>query len=164
MSGINYELINTEEQIKELYNLANIVWHEYFPCIIGKEQIDYMVEMFFSPKAVAKSIEEGYLFYFVNLNDRIGFISVHPEEERLFLSKLYLTNENRGKGYASHMMNFVKDLAKEKGLSKIYLTVNKHNTHTIDVYKHKGFVTVESAQFDIGNGYIMDDYVMELTL
>lgn len=158
---ITYEKIITEEQIKELYSLADVVWHEYFPCIITKEQIDYMVEMFFKPETVMKNIEEGYEFYFVNMDKRIGFISVHPEEDRLFLSKLYLTLENRGKGYASKMLDFVKSLARDKGLSGVYLTVNKKNNHTINVYKHHNFQVIESAQFDIGKGYIMDDFVME---
>ena len=161
---ITYELIQNEQQIQELYSLADRVWHEYFPCILEKEQIDYMVEMFFAPKAIAENIKQGYEFYFVNANDKIGFISVHPEKDRLFLSKLYLTKENRGKGYASKMMNCVKNLAKEKDVAKVYLTVNKYNTHTIDVYKHHNFVVTESAQFDIGKGYIMDDFVMECEL
>ena len=82
----------------------------------------------------------------------------------MFLSKRYLAKEHRGKGYASRMMEFVKEQTVKKGLSKIYLTVNKYNTHTIDVYKHHSFKVIKSAEFHIGKGYIMDDYVMELCL
>lgn len=165
MANLEYIKVTTEKDIADLYYLADMVWHEYFPCILQEEQIDYMVEMFFSEKAISKSISEGYMFFFVKKKgENIGFISVHPEKERLFLSKLYLTKEERGKGYASLMLNFVKELGKEKGLSAVYLTVNKNNTHTIEVYKHHNFAVISSEQFDIGNGYIMDDYVMECAL
>lgn len=165
MDILNYQEVETQEEIKELYTFANKIWHEYFPCILEKEQIDYMVEMFFSPNVVEKSIKDGYEFYFAKSKDEtIGFIAIHPEKDKLFLSKLYLSLENRGKGYASHMLNFVKNRGKELNLNTIYLTVNKYNSHTIDVYKHHGFKTIRSEETDIGRGYIMDDYVMELNL
>ena len=132
---LNYKLVKTDDEIHSFYLLADKVWHEYFPCILEKEQIDYMVEMFFSKDAMDKQIESGYEFYFVQKdNGNIGFIVIHSEEEKLFLSKLYLTLENRGKGYASRMMNFVIDRAKNLNKKSVYLTVNKYNTHTIDVY------------------------------
>ena len=162
---LTYKLVESDDEITAFYNLADKVWHEYFPCILEKEQIDYMVEMFFSKSAMDKQINDGYEFYFVQMNkENIGFVVIHPEEEKLFLSKLYLTIENRGNGYASDMMNFVIDRAKSLNKKSVYLTVNKHNTHTIDVYNHCGYKTISSEQTDIGNGYIMDDYVMELTL
>ncbi len=160
-----YKLVKNNDEIHSFYLLADKVWHEYFPCILEKEQIDYMVEMFFSKDAMDKQINSSYEFYFVQKdNENIGFIVVHPEEEKLFLSKLYLTLENRGKGYASKMMNFVIARAKELKKKSVYLTVNKYNKHTIDVYNHCGYKTIRSEQTDIGKGYIMDDYVMELTL
>lgn len=163
--NLKYNPIKSDEDIKNLYVLADMVWHEYFPCILEKEQIDYMVEMFFSEQAIKDSINQGYEYYFVTLNnDKIGFISIHPEEDKLFLSKLYLTKDNRGKGFSSQMMKFVKSRAKDNNLNKVYLTVNKYNTHTIEVYKHMGFTVHHSDQFDIGKGYIMDDYVMECIL
>ena len=44
------------------------------------------------------------------------------------------------------------------------LTVNKGNTDSIAVYLKSGFVVREEAVFDIGSGYVMDDYVMEKRL
>ncbi|MGN0460362.1 MAG: GNAT family N-acetyltransferase [Ruminococcus sp.] len=162
---LTYELVKSGEDINTFGDLADHIWHEYFPCILVEEQIDYMVDMFFSYRAITDSINDGYEFYFVKSGDKnIGFIAIHPEEEKMFLSKLYLAKEFRGNGYASRMMDFVKEQTFKKGLSKIYLTVNKYNTHTIQVYKHHGFQVIRSAEFNIGKGYIMDDYVMELSL
>ena len=62
---LNYKLVKTDDEIHSFYHLADKVWHEYFPCILEKEQIDYMVEMFFSKDAMDKQIKSGYEFYFV---------------------------------------------------------------------------------------------------
>ena len=59
------------------------------------------------------------------------------------------------------MLQFIEQIARELGLSSIYLTVNKNNEHSIAVYKKKGFLTVKDQVADIGNGFVMDDYIME---
>ena len=59
-------------------------------------------------------------------------------------------------------MEFLKDYCHKHGLTKIWLTCNKYNSHTLDVYHHLGFSNVRSQVADIGNGYVMDDYILEL--
>ena len=49
-------------------------------------------------------------------------------------------------------------------MKAIYLTCNKHNEHSLAVYRKKGFKVIDEAETDIGQGFIMDDYIMELTL
>ena len=46
----------------------------------------------------------------------------------------------------------------------IYLTCNKYNQNSLDIYKAKGFAEVDSVKTDIGNGFIMDDYILQLDL
>ena len=45
------------------------------------------------------------------------------------------------------------------GKKQVYLTVNKHNDHAIAVYKKTGFKVIDEVVTDIGNGYVMDDYI-----
>lgn len=90
-----------------------------------------------------------------------GYLSVKEEDGKLFLSKFYVSKENRGKGYASQAMSFLERLCRERGLSHIWLTVNRHNESSIGVYRKKGFQVIREQVADIGNGYVMDDYVME---
>jgi len=42
------------------------------------------------------------------------------------------------------------------------LNVNKDNQKAIDFYRSQGFVEVYKEVIDIGNGFVMDDVVMEL--
>ena len=55
-------------------------------------------------------------------------------------------------------------LERSQGLHSVYLTVNKYNTGSIEVYRHLGFEIADSAVTDIGNGYVMDDYIMQREL
>ncbi len=160
--------VETDEQLKTLAEKANIVWHEFFPCILTGGQIDYMVEKFQSYNAMKNQMEnDGYEYYFITADDKIlGYTGIkkETENEKLFLSKLYLLKENRGKGYASEAFKFLINYCMGNGLKSIYLTVNKQNEHTIAVYKKKGFEVIDTQVADIGCGYVIDDYIMELKL
>lgn len=161
------KVCQSEAQLKELAEKAEKIWNEYFISIITKEQIDYMVEKFQSYEAIKQAIEEEQYTYFLAYEQGklIGYCGVRPcKDQRLFLSKLYLDKENRGKGYASVLLNQAIDFAKEQKLAAIYLTCNKYNTHSLQVYEKKGFYQTDAVQTDIGNGFIMDDYILQLDL
>ncbi len=163
--GLRFIPVETEKQITQLAAIADKVWHEYFPCIITDEQIDYMVDKFQSKRAVTGQIAEGYEYFFLELNGiYIGYTGVHPESKKLFLSKLYVLKSYRGKGYSTRAFEFLTGLCDAYSLESIYLTVNRRNNHSIDVYKHWGFDIVREEVTDIGQGYVMDDYIMEYVL
>ena len=86
---------------------------------------------------------------------------VEPETNRFFISKVYLRAEERGKGFASRVIAFYERLCLERGLDAMYLTVNKQNDLGIRAYLGKGFETIDAVETDIGNGFVMDDYIME---
>lgn len=161
--------IQTEQQIKSLAKIADIVWHETYDPLMETAQVDYMVEQFQSEQAVKKQMETGGYRYFMVRGDKkdIGFTGVVPHyvrEDELFLSKAYVLREARGCGVFRRIMEQVTGLARELGLSGIWLTVNRQNRHAQEVYRHYGFEIAEEKCSDIGNGYVMDDYVMRLTL
>jgi len=155
--------VETEEEVSLLAQLASGIWHEYFVSIISNEQIEYMVEKFQSFHAINDQIKhQGYEYYFMNVNgNNIGYLGMKEEEGKLFLSKFYIQKEHRGKGYASQAMEFLVELCKDRGLGMIWLTVNRYNDTTIAVYEKKGFRTVRTQVADIGNGFVMDDNIME---
>lgn len=151
-------------ELREIAALADIIWHECYGELLGQGQVDYMVEKFQSVDAMTEQIEKhGYTYFSVRENGELcGYIGTKPEsDDRLFLSKLYLRNDKRGRGIASAMLNYVFEEARKIGKKRVYLTVNKHNSHAIDVYKKTGFVVADTAVTDIGSGYVMDDYIME---
>lgn len=154
-------------ELREVTELADKIWHECFTNIISIGQIDYMIEKFQSLDAMTDQIEnQGYTYFAVRDDDSLcGYIGVKPEsDERFFLSKLYLHKSRRGRGIASLMLQRVFDEARKSGKKRVYLTVNKHNNHAIDVYKKTGFIISDVVLTDIGDGYVMDDFIMEYQL
>lgn len=151
-------------ELREIAVVADEIWHECYGKLLGQGQVDYMVEKFQSLDAMTEQIEnQGYSYFSVRDNGELcGYIGIKPEsDDRLFLSKFYLHKDKRGRGIATAMMNYIFDEARKIGKKRVYLTVNKHNDHAIEVYKKIGFVTVDTAVTDIGGGYVMDDYIME---
>jgi len=156
------EKVSSENQIVIIENLAHEIWNEHFIPIIGKAQVDYMLEKFQSKKVITKQIENGFLYYLIkNNNEAIGYIGVISEDRQLFLSKLYIVLAERGKGYGRKAIEFLEELAIEKNVNKISLTVNRNNLATINMYKKLGFENRGSMVKDIGSGFVMDDYKME---
>ena len=159
--------VESDEDRTRLAALADEIWHEYWPALIGADQTDYMVERFQSLAAIERNLNEhGYEYWLLRAEDDgrvVGYTGgrVEPETNRYFISKVYLLAEERGRGFASRTIDFYARLCRERGLRAMYLTVNKHNDLGVRAYLGKGFETIDAVETDIGEGYIMDDYIME---
>lgn len=141
------------------------VFVDYYNDLIGNKQATYMADLFLSKQAIEKLMDLGAIFKMVIDNEEIvGFTEYIKEDNKVFLSKLYVRKDRRHTGIGKMMLDDCIEYTKANNLHTIYLTVNKGNTHSIDVYDHIGFVRVDSVVNDIGNGYVMDDYIMELTI
>ena len=163
MGTFRMEQAVTDVALDKIAALANEIWHEHFVPIIGLEQVNYMVGKFQCYPALKDQVKDGYEYYRIFCDDAFaGYAGIHPEEDALFLSKLYLHKDFRGQHLATQAVEFLKNYCREKGLKKIWLTCNKHNSHTLDVYHHLGFHDVRSEVTDIGNGFVMDDYILEM--
>lgn len=156
----------TEEEFKTVAQVAREVWTEHYEPIIGLAQVEYMLDKFQSPEAIATGVAFNRYHYYLAWENGapVGYLALQDEAEQLFLSKIYVKKEARGKGVAHAFVDLAVDYAKKKGYPSIYLTVNKHNTGSIAAYEKMGFVKTRSQVSDIGNGFVMDDFVMTLTL
>lgn len=150
---------------KELALLAERLWHSAYDGLLGKTQVDYMVDLLQSAPALCEQIAHGYTYYFIRSGGQtIGFCGVQRQGAKLFLSKLYLSDEFRGRGVGQLALGKVAALARDRGAKSVYLTVNKGNLRAVRAYEKFGFVRTEEQVTDIGNGFVMDDFVYEFTL
>ena len=161
---MSMKLVLVDQNLIELTsNFAQEVFIDYYSNLIGKGQSVYMAELFLSKKAITDLIQNGAIFKLVmNENEPVGFFEYIEEENKVFLSKLYVKKEYRKKGISKMMLEDCINFTKTNNKNSIYLTVNKGNTNSIDVYKHYGFKQIDAVVNDIGSGYVMDDYIMEL--
>ena len=62
------------------------------------------------------------------------------------------------------MLAHVLQQAVELGGTEVWLQVNKRNTSAVAAYLKAGFHIAQEAMFDIGHGFVMDDYLMARAL
>lgn len=154
-----------ESDIRPICSAADIVWHERYSSILVPQQITYMLDKFQSPHAVRGQMVDGYIYDLLMAGEEIGGYSAYKlYPDHVYLSKLYILAPHRKKGLSRKMLENVVKLARESGVDKIRLNVNKYNSDSIAAYKALGFKVVADEVNDIGHGYVMDDYVMEAQL
>ncbi len=159
MTKIN--IANTESDYKSISELATTIWKEHYTDIIGSRQVDYMLKKYQTVEAIKDQIEEGALYYLITHQGyTVGYLSFYKKTDCLFLNKIYILREWRGKGIGKKTMHYLETTAEYLGYSCISLTVNKNNKTAIKAYEKIGFKQVRDIVIDIGNDFVMDDYIM----
>jgi GNAT superfamily N-acetyltransferase len=157
-----------EEDIPDLVRLARDIWYAHYPSIITVEQIEYMLDQRYRPEIIRSQLATNTAWWDKLLLDgaMVAFTSYELGEHAnaMKLDKLYVRYDLRGRGYGSMLMQHVEERARALGRVRLYLQVNKNNASAIDAYLRNGFAVTEAARFDIGRGFIMDDYVMSKAL
>lgn len=160
---ITFPSITDEQQIAAVSQLADEIWREHYAAILSAGQIDYMLATLQSPAAIAQQISHGYQYYFI-AQDAVpaGYLALRMDEDSAFLSKLYVRGEFRRRGLARAAVALAASLAAAQNKPEIRLSVNRHNAGSIAAYRALGFTVRRQEVSDIGDGYVMDDYVMAL--
>ena len=156
-----------DDDIAAVAELADEIWHEHFVSIIGEPQVDYMLEKFQSPSAIAAQLESGYEYYIASADGQsAGYTGLIPDpaNRRMMISKLYVRLDARGTGLGSGLLEFAGEECRKRGIDTIWLTVNRFNHQPVDWYRRKGFSVVDEVKKDIGAGFFMDDFIMEKKL
>ncbi len=150
----------TSTDCKTISQLAEIIWKKHYPDIISMEQIEYMLQLMYSEEALKKQMSEGQQFFLLNANETpVGYISFTDRGNgEYFLHKFYLDHEKQGKGLGTYFFHEMIGLLGNP--KSIRLTVNRQNFKSINFYFKNGFIIEKVADFDIGNGFVMNDFVM----
>lgn len=165
-SSRQFRPVASSAEIDKVVSLAKIIWTEHYAPLIGQEQVAFMLANFHSKQAIEAEIEdEGFNFFLLeNGGKDVGYLSFSLRESALFLSKLYVLSSERGQGNGKSALEFLCDQAKQSNRQKISLTVAKKNSGSIAAYEKIGFWKTGEKKSDIGEGYFMDDFTMELEI
>ena len=157
----------TATDISTIQNLAKESWNSAYANILEQEQIDYMLYLMYSESTLKTHFENPNYQYYLIQEDEVflGFIGFefHNELETTKLHRIYFLKEAQGKGLGKKALEFIKTETQKSGDKRLTLTVNKNN-NAKNFYESQGFKVYDEAIFDIGNGYVMDDYLMEFTI
>jgi GNAT superfamily N-acetyltransferase len=156
----------TSAELPIIQKLASTIWNIVYPSIISREQIDYMLDMMYSDSALAKQTSLQHQFLLIKENGQpLGFASYSPKDAgnaSVFrLHKLYVLPDQHGKGLGKQLLAYIKNEITPLGAQVLELNVNKKNP-AVGFYQKMGFKVEREMILDIGNGYVMDDYVMSL--
>ncbi len=164
----------TEADVTELGALARRIWNAHYIHLISQSQIDYMLEKGYSPESLTRQLASGHQFLLALVNEAmVGFVSVGPlrdignpilrgdnaDAHSYFLHKFYIAEEHRGTGMGKALL--AELLHRLPNLRKLRLQVARKNVNSWNFYLTQGFTIEQEADFDIGNGFVMADYVME---
>jgi ribosomal protein S18 acetylase RimI-like enzyme len=156
-----------EEDMSIISNLAELIWPQTYSEYISEEQLRYMLDLMYNKGELLSQLQQGYTFLIAEdgIKD-VGFACsslVDAETQTYKLHKLYVLPETHGKGVGKILINEVKNLAERNGGKFLQLNVNRNNKAK-DFYLKGGFKIKETVDVNIGNGFFMNDYVMELPI
>ena len=147
------------KRFDELFDLAREIWDLHYVPIIGQEQVDYMLNKMYSPSGLNQQVGEGQSFYFIEQsNTIIGFLGLSLKQGG-FIHKFYIHPNEQGRGLGKAVFNLIIDELNHP--KTIQLTVNRQNFKSINFYFKCGFKIKSVEDFDIGNDYFMNDFVMK---
>lgn len=156
------------KDILKIQKIAYLTWPATYGKILSKEQLDYMLDMIYSEEALRIEFEKNeQLFYLISKDyTTLGFTAVEHHYKGAAVTrihKIYLLPETQGKGIGKKVIEKIRKLAMQNQSTSLSLNVNRNNS-ALDFYKKLGFEITEEVNIAIGNGYLMEDYVMEKRL
>lgn len=153
----------SENDISQIQAVAATTWPVAYGKILSAAQIEYMLDLFYSAAALKKSMESQNYIFAINDGKIVGFCGIEHNfnsTSTTRIHKLYILPETQGLNVGRKFIEYITEIALEQSSNKLSLNVNKYNS-AFHFYKKLGFTTVKEEIIDIGNDYIMDDFVME---
>ena len=153
------------EDITFIRDIAAKTWPVAYGTILSKEQLNYMLEMIYSHQALEMQLKDHHYFFLALLNYKpVGFCSFSKIEGNIFkLHKLYVLPAYQKKGLGDSLLKIAETTAKSMDGTHLQLNVNRNN-NAQNFYRKKGFGIIREEDIDIGNGYFMNDFIMEKPL
>ena len=155
----------TKDDITTIHNLAHKIWPSAYREILSAPQLAYMLELIYSESSLNKQFETGHIFLMAEENKKpLAFASYSMLKPGIYkLQKLYALPQAQGKGIGKMLINRIFGEIQLEGATSLLLNVNRNNKAR-HVYEHLGFTVIGEEDIDIGEGYFMNDYIMEKKL
>ncbi len=156
----------TIADIPLIRDLATQIWPQTYTPIIGVEQVAYMLALFYSPEQLKAQIKDHHTFLICYDNSLpVAFASyAEAEPGKYKLHKLYILPDQQGKGIGKFLVQHIVADLKSHGARSLYLNVNRYNSSAKAFYEKVGFKQLKDEDIHIGEGYYMNDHVLEMDI
>lgn len=156
------------DQVEALGALARHIWQMHYPGIISQAQIDYMLHQRYRAASILQQLGRPGSWWDVAQNAAgiIGFAHyfLDTDAQRIKLDKLYVHPAWQRRGVGAALLGRVEAEARRQGRTTLTLRTNRHNRIALAAYQKYGFIVTAQVVTEIGEGFVMDDYVLEKTL
>lgn len=154
----------TPEDAATIIAVAEKSWDATYRNILSAEQYDYMLGKFYALPVIRQTIESReQVFLLYQAGGRVtGFVSYqldYPAAGYCKIHKLYVLPEAHGTGTGRKLVEAVEKTAISHGCHRLTLNVNKYNK-ALGFYQKTGFAIDYPEVIDIGEGFVMDDFVL----
>ena len=156
------------DDIPVIRSLAEIVFPHTYSEILSQEQLVYMMNWMYGLDSLHRQIaEEGHTYFLAYDGDEaVGYVSVQQESDDVYhLQKIYVLPSRQGTGIGSTLFDAALAYVKSRhpGPCSVKLNVNRNN-RAVGFYLRKGMKKVAEGDFPIGNGFYMNDYIMQIDI
>lgn len=156
----------TAADVDAVSALARSVWQATYTTLISQAQIDSMLADRYSAARILSQLGDPTHAWWVARRGLtlVGFAHGVLDGAACKLDKLYVHPDRQRQGIGAALLEATRHWARQHQAHRLWLQVNRGNAQAIAAYRKYGFCIVESRVFEIGNGFVMDDHVMEQTL
>jgi GNAT superfamily N-acetyltransferase len=166
---MNNSLTIREAGINDLVTVEKLA-HEIWPGTYGhthsSEQLSYMLQLIYSQPSLQQQMQQQHHHFLIAELDGqpVGFADYSLYEPGVYkLHKLYVHGSTQGKGVGKALIDHISGKLLQQNAHTLRLNVNRLNKARL-FYEKQGFAVIKEEDVDIGNGYFMNDYIMEKKL
>lgn len=154
--------------IPTIVKIAMTTWPVAYKEILSIEQLKYMLDKFYEENVLKQQMKNGQHFI-LSINNRgifTGYASYgkqRDQDDSFHLDKLYVLPEYQKNHFGIELLKYVMDDALKRGITHLNLNVNRYNKAKL-FYERMGFTVKCPVDIPIGDGFFMNDFIMEKSL
>ena len=157
-----------EKDLSTIQDIAHKTWPHTFSNILSPAQIAYMLEWMYSLPSLQEQVNErGHTFLIAREEGTaLGFASYelnYKGQAVTKIHKIYVLPNTQGKGIGKALIGRIAEISKQHEDNALSLNVNRQNA-AVQFYQHLGFEIIGQENIDIGQGFLMEDYIMQKEL
>jgi ribosomal protein S18 acetylase RimI-like enzyme len=157
----------TPSDIPLIRDLCMKVWPQTYTPILGAPQVAYMLNLFYSPDSLQEQMEEPTHQFIICYSEGApaAFASFSETGPHIYkLHKIYILPTMQGKGIGKYIVSQITNEIKGRQAKALRLNVNRYNYPALKFYNNIGFKLFAQEDINIGGGYFMNDFVLNMDL
>ena len=154
----------TFQDVQLIRQLAEQTFHVTYLPLQPKDKVDYLFDLMYNTSSLTSQMNKGQQF--ILAKDETGYLGYasyeinYKDQGKTKIHKIYIMPTAQGKGVGKELVNYIGGIAGQNKNTIVLLDVFRHNP-AVQFYEKMGFKKVGEQITEVGNGFVMDDFVME---